>query len=1181
MRIGILGLFLVMVASPGGTGESLRLGGVMPAPQIDLVDAGFTRLDRPLVKVLVSADPLAAAGRAGFEVRGSHMAVDVVASVHHMESVARWLESEGAIDVVRSEGLIEALVTPAQLADLDHVAGVTWVRQPPIAVLPRPISVPTGGDQKSLANSEGVGPTNVEAWHADGFTGEGVKVGVIDIEAYGWEDLVGVELPPGDRFHYRPFGAGASQPGEVHGTAVAEIVHDMAPGAELYLAQVGSGSNNFSAAVQWMIDEGVRVVAMSITYFGVSPGDGTGFFQSRINDFVDQADGVWAHSAGNYRDSHWQGESVDGDGNGWVELAPGEEIVRFDFSSAVGDDVGISMPWNDWTAVDQDYSLHLFLLGGDEPVEVASSDRTQSGVSGQTPYESLSFTVTEAGRYGVGVFRKSVTGLNDMEIFSRYDPLEQPVEEGSVSTPGDAAGAMATAALSATGFGVRGYSSAGPTNGPGGSIQGGVVKPDVAAYDGVSTASYDDLAYGTSFACPHVAGAAAVVMSAHPGWSGAQVRAFLEQMAIDREGIGLDNDTGWGRLNLGVSPLSNCSYELDQTEYEFDSDSTPVFINVTTDDTCFWSAERHVDWIQMGGDSATGSGRIIVIVSANDGPQRTGTLTVADQTVTIFQQGSDCSYTVAPTEAWFPNEGGRGEITVETIEGCDWTASALAPFIHIDEPAGGSGRGGLSFSVAPNGSDAARQGELVVAGTTVRVNQPGITEGHRYLVAGVADTSGAAGSDWKTNLAIANLGLGSAQLTLVYRHDGGQSSRDVELPSGHIVEYENAAAELFGVPNSTGAVEVWSMVPVIVTARTFNDTVDGTYGQFLPGVEMYGMLNEGQKAVLSQLRSSTDFRANVGFVNFSGDTTTVETRLWDGTGQPVAGGTFSDAVQPGGWTQRNRVFGPTVCEGCYATVSLAEGDGPIWSYASVVDNHSGDPTTIPMEVVSLIHDGGESLVAGIAETTGAGGTSWKSNLAVLNQSGEHVQGTLFYRHADGVASTAVSLADGQLVEWENVAALLGVSDSSGAAAIAAEGPLVVTARTFNDTPEGTYGQFLPGLGSETAFGRDGAGVLSQIKRTADFRTNIGFTNFSEAPCDARILLYGSDGVQMGSEVHVWSIPAGGWKQKDRVFQAAGVAECELGYAVVTVDTPGCELWSYASVVDNHSGDPTTIPVIVQ
>jgi hypothetical protein len=61
---------------------------------------------------------------------------------------------------------------------------------------------------------------------------------------------------------------------------------------------------------------------------------------------------------------------------------------------------------------------------------------------------------------------------------------------------------------------------------------------------------------------------------------------------------------------------------------------------------------------------------------------------------------------------------------------------------------------------------------------------------------------------------------------------------------------------------------------------------------------------------------------------------------------------------------------------------------------------------------------------------------------------------------------------------------------------------------------------------------------------------------------------------------VSNIPPGGWAQQNRIFREAGVDECELGYAAISVETEGCGVWAYASVVDNGSGDPTTIPTTV-
>jgi hypothetical protein len=189
----------------------------------------------------------------------------------------------------------------------------------------------------------------------------------------------------------------------VHGTAVAEIVHDMAPDAELYLAGSAAPLQLHESAVSGF-SSGARVVAMAITYFGIGPGDGTGYFQNQISSFVSSSNGVWAHSAGNYRDSHWQGQSADADGNGWVELDGVDEIQAFSSSSSAGDDIRVSMQWNDWSG-HQDYSLHLFRADG-RAGRGRPADSLQTG-RGPGADRVPDVTVSEAGRYGVGIFRKT------------------------------------------------------------------------------------------------------------------------------------------------------------------------------------------------------------------------------------------------------------------------------------------------------------------------------------------------------------------------------------------------------------------------------------------------------------------------------------------------------------------------------------------------------------------------------------------------------------------------------------------------------------------------------------------------------------------------------------------------------------------------------------------------------
>lgn len=97
------------------------------------------------------------------------------------------------------------------------------------------------------------------------------------------------------------------------------------------------------------------------------------------------------------------------------------------------------------------------------------------------------------------------------------------------------------------------YSNVGNTvslSAPGGSFRfsgtGGVVS-STWNYQ-TSTANY---AYyqGTSMAAPHVTGVAALVLSANPGMTGAQLRARLQNTAVDLGPPGRDDRFGYGLLN--------------------------------------------------------------------------------------------------------------------------------------------------------------------------------------------------------------------------------------------------------------------------------------------------------------------------------------------------------------------------------------------------------------------------------------------------------------------------------------------------------------------------------------------------------------------------------------------------------------------------------------------------------
>jgi Putative binding domain, N-terminal len=269
--------------------------------------------------------------------------------------------------------------------------------------------------------------------------------------------------------------------------------------------------------------------------------------------------------------------------------------------------------------------------------------------------------------------------------------------------------------------------------------------------------------------------------------------------------------------------------------------------------------------------------------------------------------------------------------------------------------------------------------------------------------------------------------------------------------------------------------------------------------------------------------------------------------------------------------------------------SSGNGSGTV-SYS--VDANSGSARTGSMTIAGRTFTvsqagggGGQSYtyqVAGIAHAGGAGGSVWRSTLCVTNRSGATANLTLVYRMAGNTVTRTYILPSSWIKEWEDVAASLfnQGANTSGSVEITSDAPLMVVARTYNQAPDGTFGQGLPGNPDSEALTFGQLGVLPQLKKTSMFRTNVGFMNHGSAACNVRVRLYSETGTQIGSTIDT-SVPAMQWKQINDVFGEAGVGQCPIGYATVEVRTAGGMIWTYGSVVDNGTGDPTTILPFVE
>lgn len=67
--------------------------------------------------------------------------------------------------------------------------------------------------------------------------------------------------------------------------------------------------------------------------------------------------------------------------------------------------------------------------------------------------------------------------------------------------------------------------------------------------------------------------------------------------------------------------------------------------------------------------------------------RRCGTVTVAGQTLSVTQVGTNCSYQLQSPSTAFPPAGGTASLGVLTATGCMWTASSGSSWLHVARPA--------------------------------------------------------------------------------------------------------------------------------------------------------------------------------------------------------------------------------------------------------------------------------------------------------------------------------------------------------------------------------------------------------------------------------------------------------------------------------------------------------------
>jgi len=365
----------------------------------------------------------------------------------------------------------------------------------------------------------------------------------------------------------------------------------------------------------------------------------------------------------------------------------------------------------------------------------------------------------------------------------------------------------------------------------------------------------------------------------------------------------------------------------------------------------------------------------------------------------------------------------------------------------------------------------------------------------------------------------------------------------------------------------------------MVSSRTYNTASDGTYGQYIPGQALAEAVRGRATATLIQLEHDTRFRTNTGVANPTNDTLVVAVDLFDGAGRLLGQELLS--IPPWGHHQANGIFAGVAGQGvtdAYAVVSTTNAQAVYFTYASVVDNVSGDPVYVgPTGFTD-----GVLWIPASAHVAGANDTNWRTDLEGITGGATSYTVELLAagENNDTPRSAVRAFGDAPCERIGDALDELFTFSGTGALRITPSGGvLAATSRTYNDLGDRTFGQFIPAVADEdTVVWGEGAHLIQLAHspdRSVGYRTNLGFVNTTGVPINLMVDLYAGDGTHLH---HIdLTLQPYEYRQDNDIFARATDSALDDAFITVSTTTGEARYLVYASVVDNRSGDPVFVP----
>jgi len=393
--------------------------------------------------------------------------------------------------------------------------------------------ITSGVRAASLLRSRHLAFLGADRWHAAGFRGQGIKVAILDSGFRGYRSFLGRALPEHVTVHSCRSDGNLEAKDSIHGILCGEVVHALAPDAELLFANwEPDRPDQFIDAVRWARGQGARVLSCSLIMPSWSDGEGGGPTHAALAELLAShggpADAVCFASAGNTAQRHWSGVFHDGAAH-FHEWEQGR--TENELSPWGNEPVSVELCWHaagDFDLIVDDRTMH-------EEVARSLAQKALERVCAVARFQPR-----PCHDYDVRVRLAGGTpGTFHLVALGGY--LQSTTSQGSIPFPADGPEVIAVGAVGADGHRAP-YSSCGP-NSP-------CPKPDLVALVPFPTICRTQSFSGTSAASPQAAALAALWWSKYPNWAATQIRHALQASAHDLGPPGHDYETGYGLISL-------------------------------------------------------------------------------------------------------------------------------------------------------------------------------------------------------------------------------------------------------------------------------------------------------------------------------------------------------------------------------------------------------------------------------------------------------------------------------------------------------------------------------------------------------------------------------------------------------------------------------------------------------